>query len=200
MLDNDAICDLIRRVREGDEQAATELVRHYEPAIRVVVRRRLTDPNLRRVLDSIDICQSILGRFFNGVVAGRFELTNEEQLFNLLATMARNKVTSHARKQTAARRDARRNQKGNQDPQTLADPGQSPSQVVANRELLEQIYNRLSAEERRLVDLQNLGKSWKEIAAAVGGSPDALRMQYTRAVARVARELGLRDSGGAVSD
>jgi len=166
----------------------------------VVVRRRLTDPNLRRVLDSIDICQSLLGRFFEGVVAGRFELTNEEQLLNLLATMARNKITSHARKQTAARRDARRNQKGNQDPQALPDHGQSPSQVVANQELLQEIRNRLSPEERRLVDLQALGKSWKEIATEVGGSPDALRMQYTRAVARVARELRLRDPGGSVAE
>ena len=43
--------DLICRVRAGDEQAAYELVRRYEPAIRVAVRVRLSDPGLRRVLD-----------------------------------------------------------------------------------------------------------------------------------------------------
>src|SRR5262245_23610315 len=51
--------ELMRRVRAGDEQAAADLVRRYEPAIRRAVRVRLRDPQLRRLLDSIDICQSV---------------------------------------------------------------------------------------------------------------------------------------------
>ena len=44
--------ELIRRVRAGDQDAATELVRRYEPAIRRAVRFRLADTRLQRVLDS----------------------------------------------------------------------------------------------------------------------------------------------------
>src|SRR5206468_2113644 len=58
MAEDASFADLIRRVRQRDEQAAAELVRRYEPAIRVAVRVRLTDPRLRRVVDSMDICQS----------------------------------------------------------------------------------------------------------------------------------------------
>src|SRR5438128_10189620 len=56
--------DLINRVRARDEQAAAELVRLYEPTIRIAIRVRLSDPALRRLLDSMDICQSVLANFF----------------------------------------------------------------------------------------------------------------------------------------
>jgi len=65
--------------------------------------------------------------------------------------------------------------------------------VAEGRELLAQFLSRLSEGERRLADLRALGRSWKDIAGEVGGNPDALRIQFTRAVNRVARELGLDD-------
>ena len=53
--------ELIRRVRAGDQDAAAVLVRRYEPAIRRAVRFRLADARLGNLLDSMDICQSVLG-------------------------------------------------------------------------------------------------------------------------------------------
>src|SRR5436309_12071378 len=100
--------DLMRRVRAGEERAATELVRQFEPEIRRAVRVRLTDPRLRRVLDSLDVCQSVLGNFFVRVASGQLELDRPENLLRLLVTMAKNKVLDHARRQQAACRDQRR--------------------------------------------------------------------------------------------
>src|SRR5262245_7793683 len=51
MLDDKAFQDLISKVRAGDDDAAAELVRLYEPAIRREVRLRLRDPRLRRMFD-----------------------------------------------------------------------------------------------------------------------------------------------------
>jgi RNA polymerase sigma-70 factor (ECF subfamily) len=65
---------LIRRVRAGDPDAAAEVVRQYEPPIRRLVRLRLTDPWLTRVLDSMDICQSVMANFFIRAAAGQFDL------------------------------------------------------------------------------------------------------------------------------
>jgi DNA-directed RNA polymerase specialized sigma24 family protein len=183
--------DLLRRVRERDEQAAAELVRRYEPTIRLAVRVRLTDPHLRRLLDSLDICQSILANFFVRAAAGQFELERSEQLVKLLVTMARNHLVNQALKHRAARRDQRRLQPGPADEAALVDPGPSPSQVVANQELLEEVRRRLTEQERYLAEQRALGRTWAEIAAAVGERADALRMQYTRALDRVVRELGL---------
>src|SRR5215468_8728847 len=105
---DDQFADLIRRVRAGDEDAAAELVRRYEPSIRRVVRVYLRDPRLRRVLDSTDICQSVLATFFVRANLGQYELDTPESLLKLLATIARNKVTNEAHRQQADRRDYRR--------------------------------------------------------------------------------------------
>jgi RNA polymerase sigma-70 factor (ECF subfamily) len=100
--------EFLRRVREGDAQAASELVRLYEPEIRRAVRVRLSESRLGRVLDSEDVCQSVLANFFVRASAGQFELDNPEQLLRLLVAMARNKLRDKARQQTAQRRDQRR--------------------------------------------------------------------------------------------
>ena len=64
MADDNTFADFRRRVRAGDEEAATELVRRYESAVRIEVRMRLADSRLRRVVDTMDLCQSVLASFF----------------------------------------------------------------------------------------------------------------------------------------
>jgi RNA polymerase sigma-70 factor (ECF subfamily) len=191
MSEADAFRDLIRRVRARDDQAAAELVRLYEPTIRTVVRVRLGEPALRRLWDSMDVCQSVLANFFVRVASGQFELETPEQLIKLLVTMARNKLTNYAVQQRTAGRDYRRVQADRPADSTLVDPGPSPSEVLAAQDLWQEFRNRLSDEERQLADHRALGHSWKEIAQEKGENPDTLRMRYTRAVDRVSRELHL---------
>jgi RNA polymerase sigma-70 factor (ECF subfamily) len=181
--------DLMRRVRGGDAQAAAELVRDYEPIIRSVVRARLRNPAMRRLFDSMDICQSVLAKFFRRVAGGQYPVTRPEELVRLLGTMARNQLAKQTKKLHARRRDVRR--QGAIDLDALAAAGASPSSEVAHRELLAEFHRRLSAEERYLADQRALGRSWQDLAAQTGGQPDALRMQLRRAVERIAGELGL---------
>ncbi len=58
--------DLVRRIRSGDEQAAEEIVRLYEPLVRRELRIRMTDRRLSKLFDSVDICQSIWSSFSYG--------------------------------------------------------------------------------------------------------------------------------------
>ena len=183
--------DLIRRVRAGDERAAAEVVRRYEPAVRVAVRVRLTDPGLRRVLDSVDVCQSVLGDFFVRAACGQFELDRPEQLLGLLVTMARNKLTNQALKHHAARRDQARVRHGLPEEVFPADPSPSPSRVVAGEELLRLVRGRLSPAERVVAERRAQGQGWAEIAAELGDRPDALRIRFSRKLNRVAQELGI---------
>jgi RNA polymerase sigma-70 factor (ECF subfamily) len=193
MSEDPSFTELIRRVRARDEQAAAELVRLYEPSIRLAVRVRLSDPSLRRLLDSVDICQSVLANFFVRAASGQFELDKPQQLVKLLVTMARNKLTNYAVHHRAARRDQRRQQAVALEEGQLADPGPSASEVLANQELLEEFRRRLSEDERCLAELRSRGHSWVEIAAEVGGNADALRIRYTRALDRVAQQMRLED-------
>jgi DNA-directed RNA polymerase specialized sigma24 family protein len=185
--------ELVRRVRAGDDAASTELVRRYEPAIRTAVRGRLTDPSLRRLVDSVDICQSVLANFFVRATTGEFELECPDQLIRLLATLARHRVTDHALRQGAQRRDHRRTESTGMNAANLADPGPSPSELVCSKELLHAFQSRLSDQERYLADQRSLGHPWAKIALELGGNPDALRIKLERAVTRVTRELRLND-------
>jgi len=182
---------LLQRIRAGDGDAAAELVRQYEPEIRRMVRVRLTDARLCRVLDSMDIVQSVMGNFFARVALGQFHFDQPEEVLRLLVTMARNKLNDHVRRQHARRRDNRREEGAPDALEGVADSVATPSRVVANRELVEVIRMELSEEERYLAEQRALGRDWPEIAAELGASPDALRMKLGRALDRVVRELQL---------
>src|ERR1700751_515619 len=100
--------ELIGRVRSGDETAAAELLRRYEPAIRRAIRVRMVDTRLRRVFDSEDVAQSVFASFFVRPPLANYELEKPVQLLRLLVTISQRKLTSHVREEGAARRDYRR--------------------------------------------------------------------------------------------
>jgi RNA polymerase sigma-70 factor (ECF subfamily) len=194
MAEDNNFLEMIRRVRAGDQEAAADLVRHYEPTIRRVIRFRLQDSRLKAVLDSVDICQSVLGSFFLRAAAGQYELEQPEQLIQLLVKMARNKLTSQARKETAQRRDNRRVAATGELAEELATSGATPSQAIVARELLEQTYKRLSPSEAELVKLRQEGLSWEEIAARLGEPSQNLRQRMSRTLNRISREIGLDEA------
>lgn len=189
MLTGESFGELMRRVRAGDQGAAAQLVREYEPELRREVRARLTDPKLRQVVDSMDICQSVLGNFFVRAALGQFDLVRPEDLVRLLVIMARNKVIDRHRREQA-RGIAVRIPIGalNQEPsETLPDPGA----IVAGRDLLEEVRVRMTDEERELSDRRSRGQSWEDIGADLGENADTLRKRLTRAFDRIADQLGL---------
>jgi RNA polymerase sigma-70 factor (ECF subfamily) len=191
MAEQSTFPEFLARIRAGDEQAAAELVRRYESAIRVAVRMRLADSRLRRVFDSMDLCQSVLASFFVRVAAGQYDLQRPEQLVGLLVTITRNKVAYQARRQQAQRRDQRREVPVDPQGDEPAGAEPSPSRVASGRELLAELRRRLTPEELRLADLRGEGRPWAEIAAALGGTPQARRKQLARALDRVAAQISL---------
>jgi RNA polymerase sigma-70 factor (ECF subfamily) len=184
--------ELIRRVRDRDDSAAAELVRHYEGAIRRVIRIHLRDVRLRKVLDSMDICQSVLATFFVRTALGEYELDSPEQLMRLLISIARNKLTNQAHRLRAQKRDVRREAAiAPGDSERILDPASDPSEQASVKEILQKVRTRLKEEELYLADQRALGRPWKELAEELGGTDVALRKKLTRAVGRVMAELGL---------
>jgi RNA polymerase sigma-70 factor (ECF subfamily) len=188
-----AFRDLIGRVRAGDEAAATLLVREYEPVIRRVVRIQLRDRRMRRVLDSMDICQSVLRSFFVRAALGQYQLKTPQELLKLLSRIAQHKLADQVKQHQRECRDIRRVESGSPEERGVAAIASSPSEQIANRELLDEFRKRLSDEERHLAEQRALGRGWAEIAAAAGSSPEGLRKKLGRAVDRIGRELGLED-------
>jgi RNA polymerase sigma-70 factor (ECF subfamily) len=186
--------DFLRRIRAGDEEAAVELVRQYEPVIRREVRMRLTDPGLYRHLDSMDICQSVLRSFFVRAAAGQYDLHQPDDLLNLLVVMARNKLASQARKLRSRPPDSRRVKAAPLEKLAAVAAGEpGPSRVATGRDLLREVLFRLTREERHLADLRARGMTWPQITGEIGGTSEARRKQLARALDRVTRQLGLED-------
>ncbi len=182
---------LIQRVRDGDQDAAAELVYRFGPQIRRVARFELAAARLRRIFDSVDVWDSVLAAFFVRAASGQFEIDTPEQLLALLGTMVRNRVRNHVEHEQAAKRDRRRLADRAVD---VADPmsrDPTPSRLVANRELLEEFFRRLPEEERTVAQRRATGASWEQISKELGCPVDTLRKRLTRASDRVAQQLGL---------
>jgi RNA polymerase sigma factor (sigma-70 family) len=178
--------DLVRRVRQGDQAAAADLVKRYEPHVRRAVRIRLMRyPQMRRLLDSVDICQSVMGSFFVRAARGEYRLDRPDELQNLLVIMAYHKLIDMVRKKHLPEPP------GGAAAIEPMDRADSPSQEAVYRELLLLFRERLSEEERQLADLRAAGMRWNDIAERLQGQPEALRKKLDRAVQRVARSLGI---------
>ena len=90
----------------------------------------------------------------------------------LLVSMARNKLASAGAGSTAETHIGRTTE----EPAALAAVASdepSPSRVLAGRELLAQVCERLDDRERELAELRAAGLAWADIAKRVGGSPQA---------------------------
>ncbi len=107
--------------------------------------------------------------------------------------MARNKLASRARWQFSEKRESRRIDLGTDAMERVAANADNPSQNLSGQELLECFYARLTEEERQICDLRSREMSWDEVAQQLGGTPNARRMQLTRAIDRVSHELGIDD-------
>src|SRR5262249_40040737 len=148
----------------------------FRPDIERAIRVPLFNCRLHRVVEATDVCQAVLARFFAGVTSGRFVLEEPDQLRKLLVTMARNEVFDAIRKIRASGRDARRVEDGSGDSLEAAmDASPTPSRIVAGRELLEELYRRLSPQERLLAERRTRGHSWATIAAEIGSTADGCR-------------------------
>ena len=175
--------DLIRRVaarRSGGRRRAGAALRTGRPA-RVRLQR---DSRMRRFLDSMDICQDVLASFFIRAASGQYDLDRPTQLLRLLAVMARNKLVSQSRTYYVARRES----PGPAADAALAEletPETNPSGRLAWKDLLQEVRRRLTEDERRLADRRADGREWADIAAEVGGNPEALRKRLARALDRV---------------
>jgi DNA-directed RNA polymerase specialized sigma24 family protein len=184
---------LLSKVRQGDDAAAAEIVRLYEPEVRRFIRFRLSSPSLRRMIDSLDICQSVLANFFVRITNGEMLPCDSRSLQALLLTMARNRLLDHVRFNRASKRDVRRTAAGMEGLEFVTDPGKSPSNEVIAEELVRAIRAQLAPEDLQLVEARFSGRDWNSLTADFGGTPESLRKRVSRAMDNAAKSLGFVD-------
>jgi RNA polymerase sigma-70 factor (ECF subfamily) len=183
------LAQLLERIRLGDEDAARELVQRYESAIRVAVRTHLSDPRLKRQFDSLDVCQSVLASFFVNMTAGAYDVHAPAQLLALLTKMAQNKLNTRIRDQFRKRRDVRRLGAVTIEDAMVASADPGPARQLEERDLLDRALQMMTPEIRAIAVRRMDGQLWPTIAEALGGTPEARRKQFERAVQPIVASL-----------
>ncbi len=183
---------MLTRIRAGDEDAARELLVHFEPHVRRVVRRRLPSM-LRSKFDSLDFVQSVWGDFFARLNRGQIDFDTEAQLAKFLAVVARSKVANETRRRAALKFDVRKEVDlgtgvikvpgKNQDP--------TPSQNYAAHERLALILSGRPQVHKKVLEMRSEGFTFHEIADQLEIDERTAR----RIVEAVEKELGLNNVG-----
>lgn len=189
---NPTLQEIFDRLRVGDEDAARWLVDLYGPALKREIRFQVRDDQLRRVVDSSDIFQSVMRSFFVGCRLGEFELRTPAELFSLLRVIARNKINSQRRYHSAAQRDIRR--------LTSLDVPRISGEIAAREshplgDSLSDVLERLDEVNRRVAALRIEGQTWGEIATLEGEAEENVRKRFRRALDRVLAALDSEKSG-----
>jgi len=166
--ESDDFRDLLRRVGEGSEEAAWELVERYGGAIHRAVRRALHS-KLRPKFDSLDFVQLVWSSFFRGRDnLARFERPGELAAF--LATMARNKVGMEARRRLMTdkynlNRERPLDASGPAGAaREIAGSQPTPADVAIARELWDSMLRDQPEHYRRIIELRLQGRTHQEIA------------------------------------
>ena len=96
--------ELLRRVRDGDDQAIAKLWEdYYQQLVRIAAKR--LPGNLRRTGDEEDIALSAFHSFIAGIRQDQFpDLRGRDNLWGLLITLTGRKVHAHLRFQTRQKR------------------------------------------------------------------------------------------------
>lgn len=176
---------LLSRAKDGDRSALESLAARYLPRLRRWASGRIPS-RARSLFDTVDLVQEALLRTFEHL--DRVELRGPGGFEAYVRSAILNRIRDGIR--YADRRP------GPGDvPDTLAEPGPSPLELAIGADIVnryERAFATLSPEDQHLLHLKvELDWSYEEIRAMTGReSRDAVRMAVTRALGRLAKEMG----------
>ena len=155
---------LLRRFRDGQPDAATELYLRYAERLRALAARQCA-PDLSPRLDADDIVQSVFRTFFRRAAHGQYNVPEGEDLWKLFMIIALHKVRSAATFHRAAKRDVRATATGVNDtatgPHLVAPDGMA---LATLRMVIQELLDALPPSMRTIVELRVDGHDVEEIA------------------------------------
>jgi RNA polymerase sigma-70 factor (ECF subfamily) len=190
MIPPTSFADLMSRLRDGDEEAASAVFRRFARRLIGLAGQRLQDL-VRPKVDAEDVVQSVFRSFFRRQRQGQFDLGNWDHLWSLLALITARKCAkknAHFHKPGRDVRLERHSPAGEDQPADLwevlsREP--TPEDAAILLETVEQILRGLRPEEREMVLLRAQGHSVHEVSAAL----DRTERKVQRVLERVRKRL-----------
>jgi len=158
---------LVRRFRQGNQDAANLLYHRYAHRLLTLVRARHF-PDLASLVDSEDIVQSVFGSFFRRVSRDMYDVPAGEELWHLFLVITLNKIRAKGVFHRAAKRDVRRTIGGQGIDQYPEAPKSGEHAYVLLKLAVEEALDGLPAQHRLAVQLRMEGHEVVEIARMMG--------------------------------
>jgi RNA polymerase sigma-70 factor (ECF subfamily) len=174
---------LLVKLASGDDSAAEQAFREYEPVLRALVRRRLT-PTLRTKFDSTDVVQSAWADLLTGYRAHGWKFADRDHLKAFLARVTFNHFFHHCRRHRhAVAREHPLPAEGSSSAPACNLP--RPSEVAQAGDVWETIAKLCPPAHLEVLRLKRQGLAVSEIAARTGLHEGSVR----RIVYELARRL-----------
>lgn len=153
--------ELLNRCRDGNEDAATALYLRYARRLQILAARQ-TDNKMAVRIDPEGVVQSVFRTFFRRVSDGQYNVSDGEELWNLLLVISLNKFRSQATKHRAAKRDVAKTRALDDSHQQGTE--QNSEALMILRMTIEEIVGSLPEVEREIIRLRIEGYEVQEIA------------------------------------
>lgn len=141
---------LLRRFRTGSEDAASELYGRYAERLDFLASRGI-GRDLRSLVGSEDVVQSIFRTFFRRAAAGDYAVPEGSELWNLLVTISLNKIRAVGQHYRRQKRDVSRTVHADTDISRQADGDNVACQVL--RMVIEELIESLPGSHQRIIKL-----------------------------------------------
>jgi RNA polymerase sigma factor (sigma-70 family) len=185
---------LLEKLRSGDDAAAGQVFRAYEPCLRMVVRRQLS-PDLRAKFDSQDIVQSVWVHLLRGCRETGWRFADATHLRAFLVQLTRHRFIDHLRRHRGTLEREQPLTEGLPE-DTLRDDGPRPDDTLEAAELWEQLLELCPPAHWEVLRLKRAGALTAEVAARTGlheGSVRRILNDLSKRLARRQTQLNLGD-------
>ena len=189
MPDQTSTYGLLARVREGDEEAFTQLFRKTSPRLAVLIHSKMST-EMRGRIEVDDLLQETFVAAYRSL--GRFDYRNPGSFMSWLARIADHVIVD------AARHHGRRKRRpvelvplGSNDGYGAHEAADSvtPSRILVRKEKIQRVQdalNRLPEDYRRVILLSRIqGLPMQEVAECMGRSRESTAVLLHRAVRRL---------------
>lgn len=174
---------LVRRLNDGDPAAAGPLLQHFEPYLRMAVRRHLNG-RIRSKFDSEDVVQSAMADLIVHFRDSGRAFEDGIHIRNFLNRVVLNRL--HDRFRRHRREMVQQKVMHESELGEISDSGNDrPSRDLSRNELWETIMKACPERHRQVILLRKEGLRHTEIAGRLGLHPSTVR----RVIAEVARQM-----------
>lgn len=158
---------LIRRLRTGSQDAATQLYLRYAKRLQLLSQAKCSRDLAVRV-DPEDIVQSVFRTFFRRVEKGDYDVPDGEDLWKLFLVIGLNKIQTKGAFHRAAKRDVRASVGGAELDQAAEESDATSLSILQMS--IDEALAELSPSHREIIQLRIEGHEVAEIAERIGRS------------------------------